>query len=160
MKEIQLTKGKVALVDDDMYDYLNQFKWCANNMQGRFYACRGYVLNKKKICIYMHRLITNNNNPKMHTDHINNNSLDNRIKNLRICTNSQNQMNTKGKINNTSGFKGVFSNKANKKWRAMIKINYKLKHLGYYIDPKDAARAYNEAAVKYHGEFANINKID
>ncbi len=76
MKEIQLTQGKVALVDNEDYDFLMQWKWCVKNMQGRFYACRGCVLNKKKICIYMHRLITNNNNPKMHTDHVNNNSLD------------------------------------------------------------------------------------
>lgn len=159
-KEIQLTQGKVAIVDDDDFEYLNQCKWCANNMKGKFYAVRAYTLNSKNIFIYMHRLITNNNNPKMHTDHINGFTLDNRKINLRICTNSQNQMNTKFKINNTSGFKGVFFDKTHKKWRSMIRLNYKLKHLGYYIDPIDAARAYNDAAIKYHGEFANLNKID
>ena len=48
MKEIQLTQGKVALVDNEDYDFLMQWKWCVKNMQGRFYACRGCVLNKKK----------------------------------------------------------------------------------------------------------------
>jgi formate-dependent nitrite reductase cytochrome c552 subunit len=107
----------------------------------------------------MHRLIINNNDSKMHTDHKNNNPLDNRRENLRICTNSQNQMNTKVQINNTSGFKGVVWNKIAKKWVAQIKLNNKLKNLGYYINIKDAARAYNAAAIKLHGEFAKLNEI-
>jgi hypothetical protein len=159
-KEIQLTQGKVAIVDDDLFEYLNQWKWCACKISNRFYAIRSYRLNSKKIFIYMHRLITNNNDSKMHTDHKNNNPLDNRIENLRICTNSQNQMNTKVQINNTSGFKGVTWNKIVKKWVAQIKLNNKLINLGYYIDPIDAARAYNAAALKYHGEFAHLNKIN
>jgi hypothetical protein len=160
MKEIKLTQGKVAIVDDDLFEYLDQWKWCACKISNRFYAIRSYRLNSKKIFIYMHRLITNNNDSKMHTDHKNNNPLDNRIENLRICTNSQNQMNTKVQINNTSGFKGVTWNKIVKKWVAQIKLNNKLINLGYYINPIDAARAYNEAALKYHGEFAHLNKID
>lgn len=160
MKEIQLTQGKVALVDDEDFEYLNQWKWCACKISNRFYAIRSYRLNSKKIFIYMHRLITNNNDSKMHTDHKNNNPLDNRRENLRICTNSQNQMNTKVQINNTSGFKGVVWNKIAKKWVAQIKLNNKLKNLGRYINPIDAARAYNAAAIKYHGEFASLNKID
>jgi hypothetical protein len=68
--------------------------------------------------------------------------------------------NCKISINNTSGFKGVSFVKKNNTYKSAIKLNKKTIYLGYYIDPIDAARAYNDAALKYHGEFANLNKID
>ncbi len=162
MKEIQLTQGKVALVDDEDYEYLNQYKWYANKNANTFYAVRNLSINKKNDSkIFMHRFITNNMNPKMHTDHFNGNGLDNRKINLRICTNSQNAMNQTKQINNTSGYKGVtyFKNTSNKKWMAAITVNKKRFYLGVYIDIKDAARAYNEAAIKLYGEFAKLNEI-
>lgn len=161
MKEIQLTQGKVALVDDEDFDYLYQWKWYACKSGNTFYANRyDKNLNNKKIKIYMHRFITKNINKKMHTDHINRNGLDNRKINLRICTNSQNSSNRGLQINNTTGFKGVYYAKNINKFRAIIVVNRIKKTLGSYIDPIDAARAYNNAAQKYHGEFANLNKID
>ena len=160
MKEIQLTQGKVALVDDDMYEYLNQWKWQVNKNGNKFYAVTSWLINGKYRTINMHRLITNNKNTKMHTDHINGDGLDNRKINLRICTTSQNSMNRGLQINNTTGFKGVNYDKFSNKFRAQIRVNNIYKNLGYYIDPKDAARAYNAAAIKLHGEFANLNKID
>jgi hypothetical protein len=63
-------------------------------------------------------------------------------------------------ISNKSGYKGVYFNKRDSNWRARIQLNKKEIHIGCYINIKDAARAYNEAALKYHGEFANLNKID
>jgi hypothetical protein len=69
-------------------------------------------------------------------------------------------MNRVKNINNSSGYKGVSFNNSSKKWRAQIWLNSKSYHLGLFIDPIDAARAYNEAALKYHGEFAHLNKID
>jgi hypothetical protein len=69
-------------------------------------------------------------------------------------------MNSKLRKDSTSGFKGVTYCKRNNKYASVIKLNQKLIWLGYFIDPLDAARAYNEAALKYHGEFANLNKID
>jgi hypothetical protein len=159
-KEIQLTQGKVALVDDEDYEYLMQWKWFANKKGSTFYAVRSLHSNNVRKTIFMHRLITNNINTKMQTDHLNGNGLDNRKINLRICTTSQNSMNRGLQINNTTGFKGVNYDKFSNKFRAQIRVNNIYKNLGYYIDPKDAARAYNEAAIKYHGEFANLNKID
>jgi hypothetical protein len=160
-KEIQLTKGQVAIVDDNMYDYLNQWKWQASEQKnGKFYAQRKIKVNSFRKCIMMHRLIVNNTDIKLHTDHINGITLDNRKINLRICTNSQNQMNKKVQINNKNGLKGVSFNKEKKKYEVSITIKGNKIFLGYYFNPIDAAKAYNEAAIKYFGEFANLNKID
>jgi hypothetical protein len=159
MKEIQLTQGKVALVDDEDYEYLMQWKWFANKKGSTFYAVRSLHSNNVRKTIFMHRLITNNINTKMQTDHLNGNGLDNRKINLRICTTSQNSMNRGLQINNTTGFKGVNYDKFSNKFRAQIRVNNIYKNLGYYIDPKDAARAYNAAAIKLHGEFAKLNEI-
>ena len=156
MKEIQLTQGKVALVDDEDYEYLNQWKWHVSNGN---YARR--TIYNFKLCkaLFMHREIMKVSKGLL-VDHINGNSLDNRKLNLRICTNSQNLRNRLKNINNTSGYKGVRLINSTKKWRAQIWLNSKYYHLGLFNNIKDAARAYNAAAIKYHGEFANLNKID
>ena len=87
MKEIQLTKGQVALVDDDMFDYLNQWKWYASEQKnGKFYAARKIKLNSKETCIIINRLIINNTDKKLHTDHINVITLYNRKINLLMCS--------------------------------------------------------------------------
>ena len=91
MKKIKLSKGKYALVDDKDYDQLSKVSWHFNDL----YATRGLVSDGKLKTIYLHRFIANT--PKgMETDHINQNKLDNRRENLRICTSSQNRTN-KGK---------------------------------------------------------------
>ena len=96
----------------------------------------------------------------MHVDHINGNPLDNRKSNLRICTNAENQRNRGVNKNNTSGYKGVCWAKQNKKWKARIKHNGKLIHLGYYKDKEEAARAYDKKAKELHGEYAYLNFPD
>ena len=88
-------------------------------------------------------------------DHINNDPSDNRWKNLRPATKSQNQMNVKRIKSNTSGHKGVTWSKASQKWRASIKANGKQFHLGVFEQIEDAVRAYADAAARLHGEFAN-----
>ncbi len=161
MKEIQLTQGKVALVDDEDYDYLNQWKWFANLQNGKFYARRNIPkISGKRGSLLMHRLILNMLNPKMQVDHLNHFTLDNRKCNLRICTDAENKRNREMNKNNLSGYKGISFDKRVNKYHSSISINKKRFFLGSYIDPIDAARAYNEAALKYHGEFAHINKID
>ena len=163
MKEIQLTKGKVALVDDEDYEYLNQWKWCLRGTKlGKPYALRIIRKSKKNnisLTIYMHRHLMK---PKKGyvIDHIDGNSLNNQKNNLRICTQSQNLSNQKIGKSNTSGYKGVSYNKGHGKYHSRIKFNKKSIHLGCFVNLKDAARAYNAAAIKYHGEFANLNKID
>ena len=104
----------------------------------------------------LHHVILNTKNL---TDHINGNPLDNRKNNLRICSVNQNARNSKRPINNTSGFKGVTWHIHVKKWKATIGVNSQNIHLGYFDNKIEAARAYNQAAKKYHGEFARFNRI-
>lgn len=96
---------------------------------------------------------------ELQTDHINGNKLDNRKENLRICTCSENQHNKKIYKNNLSGYKGVYFDKANNCWRALIRINGKKIYLGTFYASKDAAKAYDIAAKKYFGEFAVFNFV-
>lgn len=149
-KEIPLTKGYVALVDYNNYDFLNQWKWTFEKR----YAVR--KVNKK--AVYMHRLVVEANDG-FEVDHINGDPLDNRKTNLRLCTHAQNCKNTKIQTNNTSGYKGVSFNKDKKKWKAYINIDRVQKFLGYHADIANAACAYNKAAKEYFGEFARINNL-
>ena len=90
-------------------------------------------------------------------DHINGDHLDNRKCNLRIATVKENSRNAGIRNDNTSGFKGVSFFRRRGKYRAYINIDQKQKHLGYFDDPEEAARAYDEAARSYFGEFACVN---
>jgi len=152
MKKIPLTQGKYAIVDDDMFDYLNQWKWHLS----RF----GYAVRKPgPEQIYMHRAILKSEKGTS-TDHINHDKLDNRRENLRICTTSQNMRNRGKQANNTSGYKGVFWSIPAKKWRAQITVMKKSIHLGLFTTPKEAAKVYNKAAIKHFGEFARLNIVE
>lgn len=151
MKEIQLTQGKVALVDDADYEWLNQFKWYALLLSDKYW----YARRSKRPVVLMHRLILNP--PEgMDSDHINRNGLDNRRSNLRVCTRSQNQHNSISK-GGKSKYKGVYL--FNGKWGARIMSNYNNTFLGCFNSEIEAAEAYNRAAIKYHGEFARLNEI-
>mgnify|MGYP001606453598 CR=1 FL=1 len=157
-KEIPLTQGKVALVDAEDYEYLNQFKWHAHKYKngGGYYVARGIKKNEKKV--FMHQEVLKP--PKgMYPDHINRDGLDNRRWNLRICTTSQNGINKGKQKNNTSGYKGVCWHKRDEKWQARIKVDKKPMYLGYFNTKEEAALAYNEAAKQYFGEFAKLNNF-
>lgn len=156
-KEIKLTKGYVALVDDEDYNYLNQWKWAVSKRKNTIYA-QGVINNKPN---HMHRFIIK---PKKNQiiDHINGNGLDNRKSNLRICTQSENLRNrSKPKWKKTtSKYKGVsFVKNRKTPWRSYIQINKKYKHLGHFNNEIDAAIAYNKAAIKYYKKFAFLNEI-
>lgn len=159
MKEIQLTQGKVALVDDEDFEYLNQWKWhLYKQNRNNFYARTVLYKNKKRIGIVMHRLLIQCDGKII--DHISGDGLDNRKYNIRCCTRSENPINRRINTNNLSGYKGVSYFKVVKKWRAQIQYKKIVYHLGIYEKLIDAAKAYNEAAIKFHGEFAKLNKID
>lgn len=152
-KEILLTKGKVAIVDDEDYEWLMQWKW--------HYSIGGYAqrnsprINGKNHKIHMHREI--NHTPEdFETDHINGNKLDNRRINLRTASRSQNAFNQKINKNNTSGVRGVYWQKLNKKWQAKIYINGMNHSLGYFTDLSDAKAVYNQAAADAFGEFFHL----
>jgi hypothetical protein len=158
-KEIKLTQGKVAIVDDEDFEYLNQWKWFANKFRGKFYAVRSFRTNKKCSSILMHRIIMNPIKGYV-IDHIDGITLNNLKNNLRICTHGENLRNQKMSVKNKSGFKGVYWHKLGKKWAVSINIDKKILYLGLFTDLKEAAKTYNSAALKYHGEFAKLNKLD
>lgn len=158
MVKIDLGNNQFALVDYEDYEYLNELKWHIYKNGNHLYAKSSFYVNKKQKNILMHRLILEPNGKCI--DHINGNGLDNRKCNLRICERHQNALNRKKNINNSSGFKGVSWFKAAKKWRAQIQYKKIVYYLGSYEKRIDAARAYNEAAIKFHGEFANLNVLD
>ena len=155
-KEIPLTQGKVAIVDDKDYPIINSFKWSAavrySAKSERCYAVRSVG---KKV-ILMHRLILGITS-ELQCDHINGDGLDNRRSNLRIATNTQNQMNRQKQPRCTSQFKGVCWDKSRKKWVALIMVNQKHIHLGRYNEEIDAAKAYDAAAKMLFRKYANLN---
>lgn len=155
MKMIPLTQGKRAIVDDGDYEYINKWKW----FYAQGYACRtGVKVDNIShgIRIFMHHLII----PKtsgMDVDHINGDSLDNRRANLRLCTHQQNTKNKSLRYDSSTGYKGVSWHKQSEMYQAKICVNGKQIHLGLYDDPAVAAKVYDTAAKKYHGEFAKTN---
>lgn len=156
MKKIILTKGKFTIVDDKDYEWLNRINWYYSLTKDG----NEYVLTKINYkTTYMHRLILNlQNSPKhIYTDHINGNGLDNRRQNLRISNNHLNQANQKLSKSSTSGFKGVYWHKQNNRWAVQIMVERKHISLGGYKDKLEAAKAYDQGALKYFGEYARLN---
>jgi len=122
------------------------------------------VLSKNGIrkCFRVHRLVgkafLENPDSKKVIDHIDNNPANNNVKNLRWCSQNDNSCNRGRTKNNKSGFKGVCFDKPLKKYRASIKINGKIKHLGYYETAEEASKAYEAKAKVIHKEFYYKNK--
>lgn len=161
MKEIPLTQGKVALVDDEDYNELMKYKWCVVKIGNVYYASRKAWNKDKKQgrMSSMHRHIIKT--PEgMETDHINGNGLDNRRCNLRVCTKQENRFNQFKKMGTSSNFKGVYYNTHTKKWKAHIKYNRVDYYLGEFKIEEDAARAYNKKAKELFGEFTKLNILD
>lgn len=159
MKEIELTKDRVVLVDDSDFEWLNQYKWHICNGYASRYG-KGGRKNRKRI--YMHQILMPTEDG-MEVDHINRNRLDNQRHNLRTCTRAQNHMNMfKMRPKTTSRYKGVSRRKCNNKkiWQVFIKFNGKSRYVGIFAIEEDAARAYNKAATKYFGEFALLNALE
>ena len=154
MKEIPLTRGLVALVDDDDYEWLSEFSWNACRCRKHFYARRAiyYPETQNNKAVPMHREIMKTPR-EMVCDHINGNTLDNRKSNLRNCTLQQNTMNRR--VPNKTGFTGVSKNY--RRFGAKIKVDKQSIHLGMFATPEEAARAYDAAARKYFGEYAKTN---
>lgn len=157
MKEIPLTQGKVTLVSDHRFVFLNQWKWHAKKTKnGRWYAVRmeGWPHREN---ILMHRVITNAPDD-MEVDHWDNDGLNNQDHNLRVCTLPQNRHNRAKQSNNTSGYKGVIRYKGG--WRWQLRINGKRLFSHKFTTAEEAARSYDQAARQYFGEFAILNFPD
>jgi len=162
MKEIPLTQGKVALVDDEDYDFLMQWKWVARKRPHTYYVERSIYLGggrRKPIrkTIIMHRVIMKTP-PGMEVDHIDHNGLNCQKSNLRNCTHNQNARNIRA--SGISKFLGVSIRRSGKSIGQIISqitINKKKIHLGCFNTEEDAARAYDKKAKELFGEFANLN---
>lgn len=160
MKEIKLNKGYVTQVDDADYEWLNQWHWWTQKARGTVYVIRKEWHNGKRRDVRMHRQILGLTDPKVFGDHIDGNGLNNQRANIRKCTCAQNNMNATALKRGTSSYKGVSYRAINSKWVARIGVAGKIVYVGDYLTQTDAALAYNEAAIKYHGEFARLNIIN
>lgn len=153
-KVIECSNGFFTLVDDVDYEWASLFKW----REHAGYAAR----SQDERVVFLHRLILNVPEGKV-TDHINGVRWDNRRVNLRICTLAENGMNrVKGFNAKTSDYKGVHFRKDNQSrpWRASIRKDGKLRHLGNFMTQEDAARAYDQAAKTMFGPFSKLNFPD
>lgn len=187
MKLIQLTKGKFAQVDDEDYEWLNQYKWVTITAPTTNYASsslnaygtkflRNREFPRKKLQrLAMHRILLGASAWQL-VDHIDGNGLNNQKSNLRLATIQQNTRNRKNNRNSMSKYKGVtlyrgvnrYRLKSGElkvyeprhRWGAKIIINGIQTHLGVFEKEDDAAIAYNNAALKHYGEFARLNVID
>ncbi|MEK6879603.1 MAG: HNH endonuclease [Nanoarchaeota archaeon] len=142
-----------GIIDKEDYEKIKSYKWYYNKTGG-------YIRSQKKENGILKRYMIHNIilKPKKNLiiDHIDRNPLNNRKKNLRYATYSQNISNSKIAINNTTGYKGLFFNKKNQKWTASIWLHYTQIFLGSFKDKKDAIKARKEAEIKYFGEFRLI----
>lgn len=142
--------GNECIVDDHVYEFISSTKWHVHTKAGKKYAVTRKYFDGKKSIVLMHRIIAMAPE-KIEVDHINGNTLDNRIENLRLCNRAQNTQNSLIRIGKY-GYRGV--RKSGQKWRAV----FGGKAIGYFQDIKQAARAYDQACEKRFGEFANTNK--
>ena len=157
MKEIKLTRGESALINDEDFEWINSYNW-ALHPQGNGYAVRkGSKAKGEPRTVNMHRMIMQSK-PGEHVDHINLNSLDNRKENLRIANIQTNAFNRrKPRVEATSQYKGVLKRKGDPGWEARLKYNDKAIHLGTFRQEEVAAAAYNYAAVLMFGVYAREN---
>lgn len=158
MREIPLTQGKVALVDDEDYERVMQFKWHAVRGRNSWYARRSIrtAPKTKQKTLWMHRLLVDAAKGDF-VDHSDGDGLKNTRQNVRKCTRAQNARNQRTAKHNTSGFKGVSFHKLKRVWQANIRVDSRLIYLGSFKSAEEAAKAYDKAAVEHHRQFSRLN---
>lgn len=158
-KFIPLTRGQQTEVDDEDFEWLNEFKWYAA-FKSSYANGGGYmaVRNVKPRKLYMHReilmrILERQLDSKEYVDHIDGNSLNNKRNNLRVVTPQQSAINRDYTSINKSGYRGVSWFKRTGKWQVYIKIGGKAKFLGYFDTAETAGNVYRKAAEELHGEY-------
>ena len=154
-KLIPLTKGYFAICDNKDFKYLSQFKW---SIDGSGYPQRMIKTDKGWRPIRMHRDLLKLK-PSELADHRNGVKTDHRRRNIKKCSRLENNRNVGLRKNNKTGYKGVHFNKERNVYQSYINVNRKHIYLGAFNCQINAAEAYNTAAIRYHGEFANLNKV-
>lgn len=153
MKTIKLSMGQFAMVDDEDFEYLSQWKWSTVKGKHTFYAVRRGPNNSK---IIMHRLLMGF--PEQEIDHWDRNGLNNQRENLRVATTSQNQANRRvQRASHGLPFKGIYKPPKRTKWQARICFNNRMLHIGCFPSAVEAAHAYDKRAQELFGEFALLN---
>lgn len=154
-KEIPLTQGKFAIVDDEDYEYLMQWKWTYDSG----YARRQQTIDGKRQKIRMHNQIMNPEDGLV-VDHIDGDGINNTKSNLRKCSRQENAKNRTKQKDTSSSYKGVSWCSRYEKWIVSIKNNKKTTRIGYFTNEIAGANAYNYYAKLYHGEFAKLNEVE
>lgn len=178
MKLIELNKHKpnahqnapkFAQVDDEDYNYLNQFNWCAIKGGHTFYATTTIrQTDGRRMMTQMHRMIMKVTDKKIFIDHKDHNGINNQKSNLRICNYALNNCNKISQVSSTSKYLGVSWHQYKRKrkdgsyhyygyWTAVLGKRDKQYRLGLFKDEIEAAKAYDKKALEIHGEFANLN---
>lgn len=157
IRHIALTRGLVAVVDANDYKWLSQYVWHAHKShRGKLYVRRMNIENGVKTWVLMHRQITGAG-PADEVDHRDSDGLNNRRSNLRYCLHGNNLKNQRLRSDSSTGYKGVGFIKRVKRYTACIQNNGERVWLGCFGSAEQAARAYDKAALRLHGEFARPN---
>lgn len=152
MKEIPLTQGRIALIDDEDYERVMRFRWRARRDKKTWYAETG----PSDRSVFLHNFILGTA-PGFEGEHRDSDGLNNRRGNLRIATRSQNCMNRRGW--SKYGYKGIYKISTGDRYGARIQVGKKIHQIGCFDSPEEAARAYDVEAIKLHGEFAKLNFV-
>lgn len=159
MKQIPLTQGQVAIVDDEDYELVSSVKWYAQRVKRGngfcFYAANGGGGR----LLQMHRYILNVKDSNILVDHRDGNGLNNCRNNIRTCTQAENVRNMRKTKISSSKYKGV-TKKPDGRYEASVEMHKKCYYAGRFIKEEEAALAYNKKATELFGEFANLNIID
>lgn len=156
MKEIKLSQGLVAKVDNDDFEKLSKLNWYASRNR-KYYARRHQMINGKKSKVYMHREIMGVTESNIFVDHIDGDGLNNTRANLRVASHSENLANVPKRNGTSSKYRGVNFKKSTGKWQAQIQHNNKLHWVGSFDDEVEAAKAFDKKAHEFFGDFATLN---
>ena len=154
---LKLSQGQLATVDDVEFECVSKFKWSASRRENTYYAYHNEHTSRGLKRVYLHRFILGITDPKILVDHRDRNGLNCQRSNLRICTSSQNQANSKVSKNKIGEYKGVYWDGRRKKWEVKIMYKRRSRFLGYFDDPVQGAKMYDLMARKLFGEFAKTN---